>query len=68
MQVISFMNMKGGVGKTTLAVNIAYALVVFHHKRVLVIDCDPQFNATQYLVDDVKYLGIIPLRQIISTS
>lgn len=56
MQVISFMNMKGGVGKTTLAVNVAYALAYVHRKNVLIVDCDPQFNATQYLLDDVDYL------------
>ena len=56
MQVISFMNMKGGVGKTTLAVNIAYGLAAVHDKRVLIIDVDPQFNATQYLVEDKAYL------------
>jgi chromosome partitioning protein len=56
MQVVSFMNMKGGVGKTTLAVNVAYALAYQHGKQVLVVDCDPQFNTTQYLVDDEAYL------------
>ncbi len=50
MQVISFMNMKGGVGKTTLAVNIAYGLALLHKKNVLIVDADPQFNATQYLL------------------
>jgi chromosome partitioning protein len=56
VQVISFMNMKGGVGKTTLAVNVAYGLAYFHEKKVLVVDCDPQFNATQYLLDAGVYL------------
>jgi chromosome partitioning protein len=46
VQVISFMNMKGGVGKTTLAVNIGYGLAWFHDKNVLIVDTDPQFNAT----------------------
>lgn len=59
MQVISFMNMKGGVGKTTLAVNIAYTLAALHDKQVLLIDVDPQFNATQYLVADKAYLAHI---------
>ena len=51
-QVVSFMNMKGGIGKTTLAVNITYALAHQHGKQVLVVDCDPQFNATQWLLSD----------------
>jgi chromosome partitioning protein len=54
MQVISFMNMKGGVGKTTLTVNVAYALANLHGKKVLVVDGDPQFNATQYLMKEDK--------------
>ncbi|HDX6745237.1 TPA: AAA family ATPase, partial [Escherichia coli] len=45
--VISFINMKGGVGKTTLCVGIADFLANSMGKRVLVIDVDPQFNATQ---------------------
>jgi chromosome partitioning protein len=57
MQVISFMNMKGGVGKTTLAVNVAYGLAYLHRKKVLIIDSDPQFNATQYLLEDDVYLA-----------
>jgi chromosome partitioning protein len=55
-QVISFINMKGGVGKTTLAVNVAYGLASVHKKKVLIVDADPQFNATQYLLDDDIYL------------
>jgi chromosome partitioning protein len=59
MQVISFVNMKGGVGKTTLAVNIACGLALRHRKKVLMIDADPQFNATQYLLEDDRYLNHI---------
>ncbi|EEW7852664.1 AAA family ATPase [Escherichia coli] len=49
--VISFINMKGGVGKTTLCVGIADFLANSMGKRVLVIDVDPQFNATQSLLN-----------------
>ena len=59
MVVISFVNMKGGVGKTTLAVNIADFLTKRHSKKVLLVDVDPQFNATQCLLngdDYVEYL------------
>ncbi len=48
---IAMLNMKGGVGKTTLAVNIAGALAKLHDLNILLVDLDPQYNATQYLVD-----------------
>lgn len=49
--------MKGGVGKTTLSVNISYVLSGFHSKKVLLVDIDPQFNATQYLVEQSRILN-----------
>jgi cellulose biosynthesis protein BcsQ len=48
---ITIFNHKGGVGKTTLTVNIAAALAQFG-KRVLLVDSDPQCNLTSYLVSD----------------
>ena len=47
---IALYNHKGGVGKTTLTVNIAYALAALG-KRVLLVDSDPQCNLTSYLVE-----------------
>ncbi len=55
---IVFFNNKGGVGKTTLACNISSVLARTHSKRVLVIDCDPQCNATQLILDDNDWTRI----------
>lgn len=49
-KIISLINMKGGVGKTTLSIGLADYLSELKH-RVLIIDADPQFNATQALLD-----------------
>ncbi len=51
MVTISLINMKGGVGKTTLAVNLGWHLARYKKKKVLIVDLDPQFNASQYMMD-----------------
>lgn len=56
MRTISFVNMKGGVAKTTLSINVADCLVRRHGYRVLLIDIDPQFNATQCLLSGPDYV------------
>lgn len=59
MKTICLINMKGGVGKTTVAVNLADFLVKRENKRVLLIDVDPQFNATQCIMNGGDYIDYI---------
>lgn len=56
---VSLINMKGGVGKTTLAFNFAWFAAYEKNKKVLVVDLDPQANASQYLMGAGNYLDHI---------
>ncbi len=58
-RALTFMNNKGGVGKTTLACNLAYDLSERKGKNVLVVDLDPQCNATQLLLEEDVWAGIL---------
>jgi cellulose biosynthesis protein BcsQ len=49
MKSIAFFNNKGGVGKTTLVCNLSAYLALKKKKNILIIDADPQCNATQNL-------------------
>jgi len=53
--VLSFINLKGGVGKTTTAVAVAEMLAQDERKHVLLIDLDPQTNATVALISEERW-------------
>ncbi|HDF2330032.1 TPA: ParA family protein [Morganella morganii] len=57
--VVSMINMKGGVGKTTLTFNMAWYSAWIRDLRVLAIDLDPQANLSQYLMGAEKYLEFL---------
>ncbi len=48
-KIVSFMNQKGGVGKTTTTVNIGSILANEHGRRVLLVDLDPQGNLSDHV-------------------
>jgi len=50
--IVSFINFKGGVGKTTICVEVAASLAHKFNERVLLVDLDPQTNATLSLMDE----------------
>jgi len=68
---VSFLNMKGGVGKSTLAVNFAQHLAgyVEFSKKVLLVDLDPQSNASQYALGVSRYTSTVyPPRKTRATT
>jgi chromosome partitioning protein len=53
--VVSVLNMKGGVGKTTIAAHVFKHFFARLHRQVMLVDFDPQFNLTQTVLREGQY-------------
>lgn len=54
-QIVSVINFKGGVGKTTCAIEMAVALAKHYGRRTLLVDLDPQASATFYVMEQERW-------------
>lgn len=66
--VVSIVNAKGGVGKSTVCVNLGWFCFAYLNKRVLLIDLDPQFNLSQYALGGDSYEQLIREKKPTITS
>jgi len=57
--IVSILNMKGGVGKTTISAHVFRVLYQRAGIKVLLVDLDPQFNLTQTIVRQKKYDALL---------
>ena len=65
-RVISVINLKGGVGKTTTTVGLPQILSVEFNKKILVVDLDAQTNATTMLIGEEKWMEVNKQKQTIA--
>ncbi len=56
---VALLNMKGGVGKSTLTANLGWYFANMKDKRVLLVDVDPQFNTSQYVLGVEHYRKLL---------
>ncbi len=64
-QVVAVLNMKGGVGKTTISAHVMRVLYRRRRLKTLLVDLDPQFNLTQTLITQFHYDQLLEKQQTI---
>jgi chromosome partitioning protein len=55
-KIVTIINFKGGVGKTTVSIETATSLARFYGKRTLLVDLDPQASATFYVMEQKRWM------------
>ncbi len=55
-KIVTIINFKGGVGKTTISIELSTALARFYGKRTLLVDLDPQASATFYVMEQNRWV------------
>lgn len=68
MAVVCLINMKGGVGKTTLTLALSDFLSSLHRKRVLLIDLDPQANLTTAAIGENRWAQVDQKRRTVADA
>jgi chromosome partitioning protein len=56
VQIVTVINLKGGTGKTSCAVELSTALAHHYGRRTLLVDLDPQASATFYILEQARWL------------
>jgi chromosome partitioning protein len=57
--VVAVVNMKGGVGKSTITANLGWHSAFKRDRKVLLVDLDPQFNLSQYALGSERYQDLL---------
>jgi len=57
--IVALVNMKGGVGKSTITANLGWHSAYKRDKKVLLVDLDPQFNLSQYALGSERYQELL---------
>ncbi|MDB9313203.1 ParA family protein, partial [Spirulina sp. CS-785/01] len=65
--IVSIVNMKGGVGKTTITVNVGTCLAKQYRRRVLILDLDTQINATLSMMPPLYFAKLKKERRTLKT-